>query len=63
MATQAQCNGNTYIDRFLFFAQILQIGDHGGHTGDKTLLAGNAADRCDRLHSIVGGGGGIEEDR
>ena len=30
---------------------------------DKTLLAGNAADRCDRLHSIVGGGGGIEEDR
>ena len=42
---------------------LIDCNDHGGHTGDKTLLAGNAADRCDRLHSIVGGGGGIEEDR
>ena len=56
-----QSHGDAHVNGFLHLAQILQVGNQGGHTGYKAPLPGNGADFPDGIHGQIGGGRGVKE--
>ena len=50
---QRKRHRNADVDRFLFFAKVLQVGDQRRHAGNKALLAGNRPDFANGVHRHV----------